>query len=86
MSLLSLSNQGMMMVQHQANLCLSSIQMILLEGPSCYHPGDNRERLRAKVTRKVVEAIEKADGERVQTKPQLYSCHWQWEIGGDHLL
>ena len=29
-------------------------------------PGDNGERLRAKVTRKVVEAIEKADGERVQ--------------------
>ena len=30
-------------------------------------PGDNGERLRAKVTRKVVEDIEKADGERVQT-------------------
>ena len=29
-------------------------------------PGDNGERLRAKATRKVVEAIEKADGERVQ--------------------
>ena len=29
-------------------------------------PGDNAERLRAKVTRKVVEDIEKADGERVQ--------------------
>ena len=29
-------------------------------------PGDNGERLRAKVTRKVVEVIEKADGERVQ--------------------
>ena len=29
-------------------------------------PGDNGERLRAKVTRKVVEDIEKADGERVQ--------------------
>ena len=28
--------------------------------------GDNGERLRAKVTRKVVEDIEKADGERVQ--------------------
>ena len=28
-------------------------------------PGDNGERLRAKVTRKVVEVIEKADGERV---------------------
>ena len=36
MSQLSSSNQGMMMVQHQASLCLSSIQMILLEGPSCY--------------------------------------------------
>ena len=30
-------------------------------------PGDNGERLRAKVTRKVVEVIEKADGERVQS-------------------
>ena len=29
-------------------------------------PGDNGERLRAQVTRKVVEDIEKADGERVQ--------------------
>ena len=29
-------------------------------------PGDNGERLRAKVTRKVVEDIEEADGERVQ--------------------
>ena len=29
-------------------------------------PGDSGERLRAKVTREVVEAIEKADGERVQ--------------------
>ena len=29
-------------------------------------PGDNGERLRAKVTRKVVEVIKKADGERVQ--------------------
>ena len=29
-------------------------------------PRDNRERLRAKVTRKVVEVIEKAEGERVQ--------------------
>ena len=31
------------------------------------HPGNKGERLRAKVTRKVVEVIEKADGERVQT-------------------
>ena len=30
------SNQGMMMVQHQANPCLNSIQMIFLEGPSSY--------------------------------------------------
>ena len=29
-------------------------------------PGDNGERLRAKLTIKVVEVIEKADGERVQ--------------------
>ena len=29
-------------------------------------PGDNVERLRAKVTRKLVEHIEKADGERIQ--------------------
>ena len=29
-------------------------------------PGDNGERLRAKVTRKVVEDIEKTDGERIQ--------------------
>ena len=29
-------------------------------------PGDNGERLRAKVTRKVVEDIEQADGERIQ--------------------
>ena len=29
-------------------------------------PGDNGERLRAKVTIKVVEVIEKADGERAQ--------------------
>ena len=54
------------MVQLQASLCLSSTQMTLLEGPLCLPPGDNGERLRAKVTRKVVEVIEKADGERVQ--------------------
>ena len=65
MSQLSSSNQGMMMIQLQASFCLSSIQMTLLEGPS-YYPGDNGERMRAKVTRKVVEIIEKADGERVQ--------------------
>ena len=55
---LSISNQGMMMVQSQASLYQSSTQKILLEGHSCYP--------RAKVTRKVVEDIEKADGERVQ--------------------
>ena len=55
------------MVQLQASLYLSSTQMTLLEGPSYYtNPGDNGERLRAKVTRKVVEVIRKADGERVQ--------------------
>ena len=36
MSQLSSSNQGMMVVQLQASLCLSSIQMTLLEGPSYY--------------------------------------------------
>ena len=39
-------------------------------------PGDNGERLRAKVTRKVVEVIEEAEGERIQI--QLYSWYWQW--------
>ena len=33
---------------------------------SLLSPGDNGERLRAKVTRKVVEDIEQTDGERVQ--------------------
>ena len=64
--LLSISNQGMMMVQPQASLYQSSTQKILLEGTFLLTPGDNGERLRAKVTRKVVEDIEKADGERVQ--------------------
>ena len=36
-------------------------------------PGDNGERLRAKVTRKVVEDIEKADGERVQKLSYILS-------------
>ena len=63
--LLSISNQGMMMVQPQASLCQNSTLMTLLEGPFL-PPGDNGERLRAKVTRKVVEDIEQADGERVQ--------------------
>ena len=40
--------------------------MALFEGPFLLPPGDNRERTRAKVTRKVVEVIEQADGERVQ--------------------
>ena len=35
-------------------------------------PGDNGERLRENVTRKVVEDIEKKEGERVQ-KTQLHS-------------
>ena len=34
--LLSISSQGMMMVQHQGSPCQSSIQKILLEGLSCY--------------------------------------------------
>ena len=38
-------------------------------------PGDNGERLRAKVTRKVVEVIEEADGQRVQKIS--YIRHWQ---------
>ena len=54
------------MVQPQASCYQNSTQKIFLEGPSCYPPGDNVERFRAKVTRKVVEDIEKADGERVQ--------------------
>ena len=40
--------------------------MTLFEGPFLLPPGDNRERVRAKVTRKLVEVIEQADGERVQ--------------------
>ena len=36
-------------------------------------PGDNGKRLSAKVTRKVVEVIEKADGERVQNLSYLLS-------------
>ena len=35
-------------------------------------PGDNGERLRVKVTRKVVEVIKKSDGENVQ-EPLLHS-------------
>ena len=34
--LLSISSQGMMMVQHQASLYQNSIQKVLLEGLSCY--------------------------------------------------
>ena len=55
-----------MTVQLQASLYMSSTQMTLLEGPFPTTPGDNGERLRVKVTRKVVEVTEKADGERVQ--------------------
>ena len=35
-------------------------------------PGDNGERLRVEVTRKVVEDIEKADGERIQKLSYIY--------------
>ena len=62
--LLSISNQAKMMVQPQASLCQESNNLVgrnfLLP------PGENGDRLRAKVTRKVVEDIEQADGERVQ--------------------
>ena len=54
------------MVQPQASLCLNSTLMTLLEGTFVLPPGHNGERLRAQVTRKVVEDIEQADGERVQ--------------------
>ena len=47
-------------------------------------PGENGETLRANVARKVVEDIEQADGERVQT--QLYTWYWQFKIGRDHIL
>ena len=40
-------------------------------------PGDNGERLRAKVTRKVVEVIKKADGERVQNLSYILGCCFQ---------
>ena len=40
--LLSISNQGMMMVQPQASLYQNSTQKILLEGPSCYPLGTMR--------------------------------------------
>ena len=64
-TLLSTSNQGMMMVQPQGSLCQNSTLMTLLEGPF-YYPLETMGRLRAKVTRKVVEDIEQADGERVK--------------------
>ena len=38
----------------------------LVGRPFLLPPGDNGERLRAKVARKLVEDIEQADGERVQ--------------------
>ena len=63
--LLSISNQGMMMVQPQASLCQDSTLIALLEGPF-YYLLETMGRVRAKVTRKVVEDIEQADGERVQ--------------------
>ena len=40
-------------------------------------PGDNGERLRAKVTRNVVEYIEQADGERVQQLWVLAMVNWK---------
>ena len=64
-SQLSSSSQGMMMVQLQASLYLSSTQMTSLEGPS-YNPWRQWGEIKSKVTRKVVEVIEKTDGERVK--------------------
>ena len=63
--LLSTSNQGMMMVQPQPSLCQNSTLITLLEGPF-YYPWRQWEEAKAQVTRKVVEDIEQADGERVQ--------------------
>ena len=56
-----------------------------MEGPFLLPPGDNGERLRAKVTRKVDEVIKKTDGwVGKNPKPQLHSWHWQWQSGGNH--
>ena len=64
--LLSVSNHGMMMVQ-TSNKPLRGFNPDDLVGRTfLLPPGDNGERLRAKVTRKVVEDIEQADGERIQ--------------------
>ena len=48
-------------------------------------PGDNGERLRAKVTRKEVEDIEEADGERIQKLSFILGVGIG-QIGGDHIL
>ena len=64
-SQLSSSSQGMMMVQLQASLDLSSTQMTSLEGPS-YNPWTQWGEIKSKVSRKVVDVIEKTDGERVK--------------------
>ena len=56
----------MMMVQPQASLCQKFNPDDLVGRTYLLPPGDNGERLRAKATRKVVEDIEQADGERVQ--------------------
>ena len=39
-------------------------------------PEENRERLRAKVTRQVVEIIDQDNGQREKTL--LYLRYWQW--------
>ena len=54
------------MVQPQASLLPGFNPDDLVGRTFLLPPGDNGERLRAKVTRKVVEDIEQADGERVQ--------------------
>ena len=56
----------MMMVQPQASPLPGFNPDDLVGRTFLLPPGDNGERLRAKVTRKVVEDIEQADGERVQ--------------------
>ena len=49
-------------------------------------PGDNGERLRAKITRKVVEDIEQADGERAQKYSFILGIgNGKVESGGNHL-
>ena len=62
-----------------AELWLSMTSTFLLP------PGDNGERLRAKVTRKVVEDIEQADGERVQKLSFILGIG-NGKFGRDHIL